>query len=464
MQSFSRELLFVVFYNKKLVLLLTALFFALSCLLALFLPSIYSSSAKFMLSANGNHLDPLQQEHDFDLKNKMVRALQNQKEIIFSSPVLEKTAFKIDPNADAKKMADIIDNLKKSTKVTPPKGESFEGSNVFYLTCENKEPAKAQAMVAALTESYLEISGDFSRSKASYSYDFFRKQVEQLHDEMARKEAKLRQYETTNAAALIDILNLESGKNNVESGPRALLNQANLNRQKFHQDLLGIKLQVENLEAGLKERSIPVLLPEMEVTGRAITAYRNKIAQLQMQINEMRAQFTPEFEPLRALNKELAETVELLREEVRSYIGDQRLEMSILEGKISEIDNQIGRYESSISETAQQRSTYEALKQECSIASQSYTDAVAKMEQARMASVVNQDIQAITIVEQPQTPKDPIKPNRPLIILMGMFGGLFVGIASALIFDFMDHTIKSPEDIERWLEVPALGFVTHFDP
>lgn len=464
MQNFMKEFIFVGFYHKKLIVVLSSVFFAFSAVLALVLPSVYSSSAKFIVSSGTQQLDPLQQERDYDLKNKMVRVLQNQKEIIFSTPVLEKAALKLDPQADPKTLADDVEKLKKVVKVTPPKGESFEGSNVFYLTYENKDPAKAQEVAAALAEGYLGAFGQFSRSKATYSYDFYRKQVDQLHDEMARKSVKLRAYETTNAAALIDILNLESGKTNMEVGPRALLNEATRNRQKFQQDLLGIKLQVESLENGLKQHDIPVLLPEMEVTGRAITTYRNKIAQLQLQINEMRTQFTPQFEPLKSLTKELALTVDLLREEVKSYITARKVDMATLQGKIADTDDQIARYEAAISETAQQRSTYEALKQEYSIAERAYSDAVAKMEQARMASAVNPDVQAITIVEQPAVPLKPVKPNRLLILFMGLIGGLFMGVAIALVVDFFDHTIKTPEDIERWLEVPVLGFVGRIEP
>jgi uncharacterized protein involved in exopolysaccharide biosynthesis len=456
MQNFFREFVFVVFYHKRIVVAAWSAFFALSVLLALALPPIYSSSAKFIVSSGTNQLDPLQQDRDYDLKNKMVRILQNQKEIIYSAPVLGKAALVIDSKANATELEELVGKLRKDVKVTPPKGESFEGSNVFYLTYEDKDPERTKAVTMALAEGYLETSGTFSRSKAEYSYDFFRKQVDQLQDEVQRKGVKLREYETTNAAALIDILNLESGKANLEVGPRALLTEATRNRQRLQEELLAIRLQVENLEAGLKEREIPVLQPEMEVAGRAISTYRNKIAQLQLQINEMSTQFTAEFEPRRALAKELGLTVSLLREEVNTYIRSKRVEMTTIDRKTAEIDNQILHLEQTISETAQQRSTYEALKQEYTIANRAYTEAVAKMEQARLASAVNQDVQNITIVEHPQLPFKPVKPNRVLIIILGMIGGIFVGVAIALVVDFFDHTIKSPEDIERWLEVPAL--------
>lgn len=459
MQNFAREFVFIVFYNKKYILAAWAGFFALSVLLAIFLPPIYSSSAKFIVSSGASQLDPLQQDRDYDLKNKMVRILQNQKEIIYSSTVLAKAARVIEPDAAPKDVEEIVSRLRKDVKVTPPKGESFEGSNVFYLTYEGKNPERTMEVAKTLAEAYLEASGTFARSKAEYSYEFFRKQVEQLQDEVQRKSVKLREFETANAAALIDILNLESGKTTQELGPRAMLNEATRNKMRFQEEMLGIEMQLETLEKGLKDRDVPLLLPEMEVAGRAMAVYRFKIAQLQLQINEMSTQFTPEFEPRKALVKELSLTLELLRREVQDYIKAKRMEISAMQAKIAEIDNQIVHYEASIGETAQQRSTYETLKQEFALANRAYADAVSKLDQARMASSVNQDVQNITFVEAPQLPFQPDKPNRLLLVFMGLVGGLFVGVALAMVLDFFDHTIKSVEDIERWLEIPALGSV-----
>ncbi|GAB6036601.1 hypothetical protein JCM15519_11600 [Fundidesulfovibrio butyratiphilus] len=461
MQSFFREFTFVVFYHKKTVMVSAAVCFAISLLLAVLLPPIYSASAKFIVSSYSQQLDPLQQDRDYDLKNKMVRILQNQKEIIFSNPVLQKAVEKVLPNATPKQQAEFMDQLRHSVKVTPPKGESFEGSNVFYLTCEAKSPARVKEIAQALADSYLNASGDFSRSKAEYSYEFFRKQVDQLQDTLQRKAVKLREYETANAQDLVDILNLESGKANLEVGPRALLTEATRNKQRLEQELLATNVLVKSLEAGLKDREMPLLLPEMEVSGRAITSYRNKVAQLQLQINEMRTQYTEAFDPLKALVKELGMTVKLLRDEVRTYIDAKKLEASALQSRIDENDKQILRYEAKIAETAQQRSTYEALKQDYALANQAYSEARNKMEQARMASSVNQDVQNITIVEQPVEPLKPVKPNRVLIVLLGLVGGLFTGVAVALGVDYFDHTIKTPEDIERYLEVPAVGSISH---
>jgi uncharacterized protein involved in exopolysaccharide biosynthesis len=151
----------------------------------------------------------------------------------------------------------------------------------------------------------------------------------------------------------------------------------------------------------------------------------------------------------------------LLRKELSSYIDSKKIDASVLEAKLAEIDKQSAQLESQITETAQQKSTYEALKQEVDQASRVYQDTQSKMEQARMATAVNQDIQDITIVEPPELPYKPIKPHRSLIVILGLMSGVLCGLAVAMVQDYLDHTIKSPEDIERYLDIPSLGSIDH---
>jgi capsular exopolysaccharide synthesis family protein len=51
----------------------------------------------------------------------------------------------------------------------------------------------------------------------------------------------------------------------------------------------------------------------------------------------------------------------------------------------------------------------------------------------------------------------PVKPNRKLIVLVGLILGLVLGIVQALLRNFFDNTIKRNEDIERLTDIPLYG-------
>jgi polysaccharide biosynthesis transport protein len=460
MQNFLREFTFILFYRMKLILYTTFFIFSFALLLAIVLPPVYESSSKFFINIS-EEIDPLQKEQFWDLKDRMTRLMQNQKELIFSNNVVRDAVLQIQPQIKETEIGEEIEAIKASLSVAPPKGESFEGTNVFYLTYQGKNPAMVQQVTKAMTDAYIRAFDQLSKSKAEYSYEFFQKQVADLEAELKENSERLRNYEVRNASGLVDMLNLESGKTSVEVGPKALLTQALGRKQDLQQQYDSLTVIINSLEEESRNNRIPVVMSNMEGAGKTISAYRIKVAQLQLQINELRTKYTDAYEPLRALKEELNMNINLLREEFDSMLKALKIEAQGLKSEIDEVDNNIVRMESAIVNTAQERATYEKLKQDFLMAQEAYSNAVTQMDQARMATSLDRFRRSLTLVEEPGLPTTPVKPKRALLALMGLVGGFFFGIALALGRDYFDHTIKTPDDIERYLGVPCIGSISH---
>ena len=63
----------------------------------------------------------------------------------------------------------------------------------------------------------------------------------------------------------------------------------------------------------------------------------------------------------------------------------------------------------------------------------------------------------IRVVDLAEVPIFPIKPRKKLNILLGAIFGLGLGIGLIFFLEYLDNTIKSPEDVERYLGIPLLG-------
>lgn len=460
-ENFLRELTFIVFYRKKTIVVTAGAVFLLALVAAVFLPPTYVSSAKYSI-AFSQQLDPLKKEPIYDVKNQMLRILQSQKETILSSGVLQRAVRKAFPEATDAEIPELADTFKKRITVTPPKGEDFEGSNVFYISVEAGAAKRAYELANVLSAAYLDAYASVTKAKSEYSYDFFNAQVAKLYGEMDAKGRKLRDFEIKHASRLVDILNMEvsSGKTNMEIGPKALLTESIRNRQRLMEQYQAQSKMIAVLESEAEKNVIPVIMADMEGAGKALTAYRNKVTQLQLQLTEMKTQYTPSYEPVQQLEKELKLTVALLKDEFNAIIKSKKIEVQSLEAQAKEVDAVINQLEGILTTTAQERSSYESLKQDYLLARDAYSDARSKMEQARLAASLNQEKQDITLVEAAEEPLSPSKPNRPLIVLLGLFAGLFLGLALALTEDYFDHTLKTPEEVEQYLQLPCLGSVS----
>ena len=460
MQNIFREFVFIVCDRIRIIVLVFLTVFMLSAAVAVTLPSVYRSNAKFSLIVPQS-MDPLQQENSFDYRNRVRRYLQDQKELILSNRVLGKVALELDTGIQQPVSQKVLDAYRKNIDVSPPAGETFEGSSVFILEYTDSNPVRAMQVASSLTENYLEAYRELSQSKSDYSYSFFLSQTKKLHDDMLKKEDKLREFEKKQALALLEILNLEPGKSNAEVGPNALLNQFLRSYHELQVELAGLNSSIDYLDKEIHKNGIPSVPLEMEGSGRTISVYKTKVAQLQLQLNEMKPQFSANFEPLKQVEQEYHLSIDSLKKELGRSVDAQKMTAKGIEAKIHQLETIINGLKDRIQKTAGEKATYETLKQEYYLARDAYTHTMTQLEQTRMAKSLNEDKQILTLIDKPALPVNPFKPNRMLIIIGGFFSGLFLGIAVALTVDHFDHRIKTLYDIETHLNVPVLGFVSN---
>jgi len=82
------------------------------------------------------------------------------------------------------------------------------------------------------------------------------------------------------------------------------------------------------------------------------------------------------------------------------------------------------------------------------------------LDRFQEASVSDQyDGSNIYIIDTAQIPIKPYKPNKPFVIGVALIIGLFLGMLYSFLREGFDHTFKTPEDLEKKLNIPVLGIV-----
>jgi capsular exopolysaccharide synthesis family protein len=82
---------------------------------------------------------------------------------------------------------------------------------------------------------------------------------------------------------------------------------------------------------------------------------------------------------------------------------------------------------------------------------QSETEVAVRLQDTRQSN--------IRIIDQALVPGGPSQPSLRKDLTYGILVGLLLGIGAALLIEFLDRTLKSPEEIERRLGLPTLGVV-----
>lgn len=65
----------------------------------------------------------------------------------------------------------------------------------------------------------------------------------------------------------------------------------------------------------------------------------------------------------------------------------------------------------------------------------------------------------VIIVEEGKPGLKPVRPNKPLNIILGVVIGLVVGVGLAFFIEYLDTSVKTIDDVERSLQSPVLGVI-----
>lgn len=65
----------------------------------------------------------------------------------------------------------------------------------------------------------------------------------------------------------------------------------------------------------------------------------------------------------------------------------------------------------------------------------------------------------VGIMDKAVLPDKPIKPNKKLNIAIAFFIGLMASVGLVFMLEYLDKTIKTEEDVERYLELPVIATI-----
>lgn len=65
----------------------------------------------------------------------------------------------------------------------------------------------------------------------------------------------------------------------------------------------------------------------------------------------------------------------------------------------------------------------------------------------------------IQVMDKAKVPEDPIKPKKALNIAIAFFLGLMASVGLTFVLEYMDSTLKTEDDINRYLELPVIGII-----
>jgi succinoglycan biosynthesis transport protein ExoP len=326
---------------------------------------------------------------------------------------------------------------------------SVRGTNLVELSYIANSPKVAADVANAIADAYVDWNLEAKYQVVGQASQFLTAQIEQLKTEIDAKEQQLQQY-----GRLKDIVSVDPQSNGT------LQNLETLNK-----DYTGAVTDRVAKEARYHEVSTarPDAIADTLSNG-LVSQLRNEQAKMEREYAEKLNLYKPEWPAMQQLKAQIdkgkqhldsviQETVSKAREVARSdYLTAMRREetlKSVLQGQKNEamaLNTNAVEYNNLKVEVETKRALYDTL-----LKRNAETQVTSRLRGERLSNV--------RVVDRALTPRVRYRPSYRNNALLSLFFGAAIGILFAFFLEYLDRSLRSPEQIERLLQLPALGVI-----
>lgn len=209
------------------------------------------------------------------------------------------------------------------------------------------------------------------------------------------------------------------------------------------------------------ERSISAAQDAVKWLSEKIAEQRQKVTESELVLQEYRTKHNinilPQMTGEEAIEDVKAEYARLqaLFDSYSQRYTDEHPKMIELKAQINSLKNKIQGLEDV--GMGNKTMEYAVLERDVQTNKQMYEVLLTRLKETNLSSTLTGN--NISIVDRAEVPKKPVKPNVKLNMVLAIVVGLVMGIGLGFFVEYLDRTIKSPEDIKEILESHLLGVI-----
>lgn len=343
----------------------------------------------------------------------------------------------------ARSRADELAQMVSSGISVAPVGDS----RVVTISYESPNPVLAQLVVNSVASAYKDELLEIRLASSGYTVNWMTQKAVEERSKLAESEKALQAYSKAN-----DIVTVE---NRIAIIPQKLseLSTQMTKAETRRKELEGLLSRIEKTLAAREDlEAIPAI-----ATMPALQSLRDQIIKAEQNIIELSKKFGEKHPVMIRAVSDLNVLQEKKGLEISRVIESIRNEYELARSNEKDLNTLLANTKSEAIALNERFIQYGIIEREVN-SNQLLYDALIKNIKEQGATEQTQTV-TVWIVKEAAAPQAPAKPRVKLNLLLGLVMGLFGGIGFAFFIEYLDNTIKSPDDAEKRFGISVLGIV-----
>ncbi|HET9063898.1 MAG TPA: GNVR domain-containing protein, partial [Candidatus Binatia bacterium] len=335
------------------------------------------------------------------------------------------------------KRHDLLENFLEGLAVQPRR-RSF----LVEVNFSSPDPKQAARIAETLTRQYVDLTLDQRVQAVSQGRDFIAKQLDITKARLEDSEQALQEF-----ARGRNIYALEQEE------------------RVIHEKLVDLNTRVTEAEAqriavetlydqsqGPARGSLPLI-----VNSPLLKSLLEQLSSAEAERAELADRFTPEFPKVRAMDARVQQMrARVAAEELRLYASVEAEYRGATEREAM-LRDQLERQRQVVASYEEKAIDFKIMRREVDTNREIYESLLRRMKEVEVAETIRAS--NITVLDAPEVPLEPSSPKLTLNLALSLILGLLGGVGLSFFQEYVDDSIRTPDEVERYLRLPMLGAV-----
>jgi capsular exopolysaccharide synthesis family protein len=318
-------------------------------------------------------------------------------------------------------------------------------TRLVKIAFSTPDPELAARVANMHARAYLEQGIELRSHANEEAQHFLQEKLAELKDRVEKSEAALNRYRRDRG-----IISLDNRENIVVD------RLADLNKRltEAEADRIGLEAQTRLIRKNEYE-ALPAV-----IDNRLIQTLKGEMARLEGELADLATKFKPGYPALDQLQAKVAQTKNRLQQEIQRTVAGIKSAYTAGKQKEDELRAKMEQQKTAALSLKDASVDYAILTREVDTNRQLYDSVLQRLKEMEVAAALRAS--NVSVIDQAVPPLKPSRPRKGLSLLLSAVLGLTGGVGLAFFVEYLNNTLRTSQEVERYLHLPNLGMIPDF--
>ncbi len=327
-----------------------------------------------------------------------------------------------------------------------------KGTNLCEIIFTTPDAKLSMTLANAWAEEYVEYSLASQYEYTQKAEELLSEQVKTIQGEIAEKEKSLQNYSLEKEVVKLDQDRSMSSKTLEDlNNAMSVATQERISKEVHYKDL-----QFRSMDA----------MPDV-TTSHIVQQLKTEHASLEQQYTEKSRTYKPDYPEMVRLKSQLDQLEKRLDQETteiyKKVLATAHSQYQEALQNENALKNQMQNFKRESAETYRKEFSYGRLASEIDGKKQLLESLLKRQNETDVsAQLTEKKATTIRVVDRAEMPSGIFEPNIKRNLLYSVLIGFVVAVSLSFLLEYFDRTIKTADDVDRYVHVPFLGVVPRY--